>query len=299
MPNERNFIIWAPDYDEQRGGALVLHYLCHLINTIGRNACIWHKNEPPPTSFIRAPYSRLKAAWLRRNMNPYITSPWLMTPLATISDLHDAIVVYPEVTDGNPLRARAIVRWFLHKPGYHTGRINYGRDELYFYYQKAFDAPELSSTPTRRLSFLVILGDTFRQTNFGARSGTCYILRKGKQRPGADRLGRGIVVDGLPNKEIARIFNESEYCVSYDLHTFYSQYAALCGCKSIVVPDRNLDKEEWVAEPEFRYGIAYGEDDLERAIATVPDLRLYLTAQEESAIDSVRQFILTCDEFFA
>ena len=64
------------------------------------------------------------------------------------------------------------------------------------------------------------------------------------------------------------IFNQVEYFYSYDLYTMYSDYAAMCGCVSIVVPILGLTKEEWRPAHEARFGVAYGMEDKEWAQKT-------------------------------
>ena len=45
----------------------------------------------------------------------------------------------------------------------------------------------------------------------------------------------------------------------------------MCGCISIVVPDGTKTKEEWLNGSKLnKYGIAFGEDDISRAIETLP-----------------------------
>ena len=104
-------------------------------------------------------------------------------------------------------------------------------------------------------------------------------------------LSDWVLIDGLSHQEIAKIFNECKYFVSYDLYTMYSVYAAMCGCISIVVPMDGLSKEAWRPEPERRYGIAYGEDDIEFAISTRNLLLEELDRQEAENLETVKLFI--------
>jgi hypothetical protein len=49
--------------------------------------------------------------------------------------------------------------------------------------------------------------------------------------------------------------------------------AALCGCESIIVPYKNVKKEDIVnAQPSFKYGIAYGIEESEYAKNTQQQL---------------------------
>ncbi len=212
--------------------------------------------------------------------------------------LRRAIVVYPEVTSGNPLQSTRVVRWFLNKPGRLTGEISYGNGELYFYYQPAFDDPELNPHPDNSLFVLTVMEDVYRQTNFGERKGTCYILRKGRHRVSEPAALDGVVIDGKGHEEIARIFNESECCISYDPYTMYSTYASMAGCRSIVVPEPGVSKAQWQPVEELTYGIAYGVDDVAFAERTRPLMLSHLEKSEADNLRLVAVFAEKCERFF-
>ena len=78
--------------------------------------------------------------------------------------------------------------------------------------------------------------------------------------------------------------------------TFTSVLAAMCGCKSIVIPKSKYDKEKWMNGIWCsKYGIAYGMDDLPRAIATmdqvIPNIKHYLEVTQPAQL---KQFIKDC-----
>ena len=292
-------MIWAPSYTERAGGVMVLHYLCHYLNSIGYRSTIWHSDmlTRSGNSWQRKVlYLLKKVNRIRKGIKR--TSASLNTPIASHDDLNEAIVVYPETISGNPLRASKVVRWFLHRPGYHNTRTNYGDNERYFYYQVVFNYPPNKYHPCSEFRFSVLLENTFKQTNFGERKGTCFILRKGRNREIQHNLSDGIIIDHLTNEEISEVFNKSEYCISYDMYTFYSKYAALCGCKSIVVPEAGLEKTVWQPREEFRYGVAYGEEDLPWALATRSQMISNMRAGQSNNLPSVRAFAKECIDFF-
>ena len=70
---------------------------------------------------------------------------------------------------------------------------------------------------------------------------------------------------------LVELFNRTEKFYCYDNYTFLSTQAAMCGCISIVIPDGTKTKEEWLNGSRlYKYGIAYGEEDIPRALETLP-----------------------------
>lgn len=65
-----------------------------------------------------------------------ITNPLFNTPLLKdveqLKDLDSWAVVYPEIVAKNPMKAKNVIRWFLHYPGFHTGKINYAKRRVIF-----------------------------------------------------------------------------------------------------------------------------------------------------------------------
>lgn len=295
----RKFIVFADSFDERNGGVIALHRLCDLLNRAGQTARLWPARLP-----LHDPQRRLasardffryhRRAWRR----PYKTGPGFNAPIATPDDLAGAVIVYPEIVSGNPLRAQHVVRWLLHKPGFHKGRYEYGSGDRYFFYQKAFDEPALNPHGDNLLKVIHLRDDVYRQTNFGPRQGSCYILRKGKGREIVHELKDSILVDRLSHHELAALCNRVETCISYDAYTMYSQFAALCGCVSVVVPEPGVSRAQWYPDPRDRYGVAYGFDDVDAARQTQALLLPHLKAQESAANSSVASFITKCANYF-
>ncbi|MCW5662306.1 MAG: hypothetical protein KIT35_00575 [Piscinibacter sp.] len=296
----RRFIVFADSFDENNGGVIALHRLCDLLNRGGQQARLWPARKPLYDEAHRGEYALAAWRWYRRAWRrPYRTCPVFHTPLATRADLEGAIVVYPEIVHGNPLRARHVVRWLLHKPGFHKGRVEYGPDDRYFFYQKAFDDPALNPDGGDNLLKTVwVRDDVYKTVNTGARRGSAYILRKGKGRTLVHDLKDSVLVDKLPHSQLAQVFNRVQTCISYDAYTMYSLYAALCGCVSIVVPEPGVTKDQWYPDPKDRYGLAYGFDDIAHAIETQPLLLPHLKAQESRSNASVQAFVEKCERYF-
>jgi len=256
------YVVVSPSYSETNGGAIVLHKLCHLLNELGEDAVV-------------RPMLRHSKGGLRNRIGKglkserFATDPTLRTPVIRDNSARpDDIVVYPEIVPGNPLKAHHVVRWLLNKPGFRGRTIVPGPNDLFFTFDDFCDHPALTGGSPPIL-FLFSVNPEYRLINTEPRSGSCYMMRKGKGRPLVHNDTESICVDGLSHREMAEVFNRVERFYCYDEVTMYSQYAAVCGCISIVIPERFSRREEWAtAHPLARYGVAYGLDDIDHAVAT-------------------------------
>lgn len=297
------FVIYALSYDEKVGGIIAQHQLCALLLELGCDASVWQAGRPRVNGSGRDKlrwYRWRVRSWLRKILISKIfnLAPGASVRLARDEDLDSAVVIYPEIVAGNPLRAKHVVRWFLHKPGFHTGKVDYGQNELHFYYQKAFDASFPRSRNGGELFVAKVFSDVYRNEGRADRKGRCYVLKKGRERAAGLDLSDGIVIDDLSHREVADVFNRVEYCISYDSYTFYSIYAAMCGCKSIVVPVPGESKEAWQPNERLRYGLAYGENDLTFAAATLGEMEKYWAERDEACRKNVRSFMAACASYF-
>ncbi len=294
------YVIYSPTFEEDNGGAIALHRLCDLLNRNGVKSCIYpmkpHFRGMIPLKFL----DNMAVAIMEKILvRKFRTCDAFDTPLCFDFDPNNDIVVYPEVTIGNPLGAKNIVRWLLHKPGYFVDDFYFGEDDLFFYYQKAF----LSGADITNIGGelkIIYLHEAYITEGTYARDGTCYILRKGKGRNIVHNLDDSTLIDGLSHIEIAAIFNRSRVCISYDMYTMYSRYAAACGCLSIVIPDPAMDKYHWRPEENLRWGIAYGFDDVEWARTTQNKVLPALINEEQNINQiSIVNFTKKCEEHFS
>lgn len=290
-------VIVARSFDDRSGGTVALHLLCQRLAEAGETALLWPLDRPRLQPW-RNP--RRYLGWARYHlagqMRQYDHGPF-PTKLARSRDLKNAVVVYPETIDGNPLAAHHVVRWLLHKPGFHTGRVHYGENDLLFHYQDPFHDPALGGHPDDRLT-LTWWNEAYRQVNDGERSGSAYLVKKGQGRAIVHDLSQSVLVDSIDHRGKAAAFNQARYFYTYDPYTLYSRYAALCGCIPIIVPMPGMTRDQWVPREEERYGLAYGEEGIDWAIATRP-LMLQQIADEQAAeaimLDS---FVLKCRAAF-
>ncbi|MEN9807778.1 MAG: hypothetical protein RL756_2298 [Pseudomonadota bacterium] len=288
--SQPNYLVYAGSYNENNGGALYMHNLVHTLNSLGEKAFLWPARYP-----LRHPSFR---NWFRREWNfftkPYFVNPELDTPVASRDDLNNAsVVIYPEIILGNPLRARNVVRWLLYNPKLHT-HYRFGPDEMFFRVGEFCDVPELTGGAPDL--FMWTVNRVYRNEHRPDRKGVCYMLRKGKNKPRIPEteVESAIQVDGLSHAELNEVFNRCDTFYSYDEATMYSQYAALCGCLSVVVPGLFGSRAEWVQNHKLAsLGVAYGTspEELEHARMSRDKVREMLQQQENESVESVRRFV--------
>ncbi|QKD70346.1 WavQ [Proteus terrae] len=305
-----NYYIYAPSYDENSGGCIALHRLCHIINSIdGHQAFLVPRViEKLEVTNFRTFVSDLKNIlkfYLKKITNEkYITNQNWNTPVITkrkIKDLQSSIVVYPEVTYGNPLNGKNIVRWFLHQPGYLTKRVNFGIGELHYKFNSAIKdfTHCLSQQSKLELKIIYYPLEYYNLDDVDKKYGCCHTIRKGKHKTKVHPT-KSVLIDGLSHKEISHIFKRSKRFISYDDYTAYSLFAVLCGCESIVVPNDNMTKEQWYPSETDRYGIAYGfsESEIKFANKTRSKVLEHILNEHKKTFDIAKKFTEETQNFF-
>jgi len=305
----RKFLIYASPYTRKWGGVISLHKLCHLINEVGGTAFM----HPNYLDVVDANFANIDAVveYARSQWNFVQTfdergyvSPKLNTPVRHILNDgqygDDWIIVYPEITAGNPLGAKNVVRWLMHNPGFHTGRISYGQNEFHIRFSESYDEFRLPNCYFSG-SLLRVMDYDFDIFNMDdaaiKRSGTAYLIKKGAGKPIVHDLADSILIDDLEQEEIARVFKSVTTFISYDTHTAYSQLGILCGCDSVVMPDPGVPKSEcW--NGGIPLGIAYGPEEIELARETAHLVEPQMQAIKDHAVQQVIDFMNEADAFF-
>jgi hypothetical protein len=304
----KKFFIYAPSYNPNSGGCIVLHKLCDCLNRLGYEAFIY---PMIPSYELNVGNAMSAKVMLTRMMNfvsrpgNFKVNPAFLTPVIApkFEDFapDDAVVIYPEVVFGNPLKAKNVVRWLLYTPGETVASVYYGFDELHFLFLDVFGKYKFPRCHTSKHPLFITHWpiETYLQLeDVEERSGVAYCLRKSKRSPSAELLSDGILIDGKAHDEIAKIFKRIKTFISYDPYTAYLPFAVMAGCDSVIAPLPNVDVGALYPELGMLDGIAYGLDDLERARAT----RLRLIARYEnfevSNLVNTRNFIDEVDMFF-
>ena len=264
----------------------------------------FHKGNLSLTSFLKIFKNDFFKDIYFMKLNPIFNSPLLtFSDAAKIENNDDYIVIYPEVVSGNPLRAKNVVRWFLHDPGFHTKTVNYGSGELYFRFgsvTKIFTPPIGSKISDHNLTVLHFPLELYNSEGWSEnRSGTAYCIRKGKGKPIVHDLSDSILIDDLSHEEVSKIFKRVKQFISYDTKTAYSYFAAVCGCESVVIPDLGMTEDEWIKDVNARAGQAFGFQNLEKANSTRQLVEPFLKEEESKSIYSVKMFLEKVDEYFS
>ncbi len=311
--SSRKYLICSPSYSENNGGAIVLHKLCHLINDLGHEAYLFPFVDNHQLNrfnykktLVKFFKKHLREPFRRFKTNPEFKTPVLKKRPKDIGT-NSWVVIYPEIIFGNPLEAKNVVRWLLHNPGHdpNTGKETkpffYGPGELYFRigsWFKEFHYPG-STTSNNFLSVFHYPTNLYNTNNVAPyRKGTAYAIRKGVNKRIVHDLNDSILIDNLRHEEISKIFKKVDMFISYDSYTTFSFLAALCGCKSVVIPDPYLSEEAWIPREEDRYGVAYGFENIKKAISTQHLLTKRLIELENKSIINVKNFITEMNLFF-
>lgn len=299
-----------------RGGTLVLSALCKLLIDKGYDARMFYMNRVPGKntnwwqwwyrqirSYLSMPYIRLMCAINKKSQSDLykIRRELLYEPIKGLPvqyfpffNKEKTIVIYPEIIYGNFLKAKHVIRYFLfHNKLYSKDDPeSFGQNDVFIAYRSVFNDPALNPE-NNVIGFAWFDSNLYRQYNFGKRTGNCYILRKGRNRPDCPATFDGPVIDDdLSEPEIVQILNEKEYCYSYDTQTFYTVIAAVCGCIPIIVMEPGKRMEDYVGDGETHYGQAYGDspEQIQYAVDTRQEL-LNTLDYKESNERSVNLFL--------
>lgn len=269
-------IIAAPSYNPSIGGSAVLHKLCHILNEIGYNAALTTTPK------------------LNGSSQYFALHPHYNTKIATELSVEKDIIVYPEIEKGNPYKCANVVRYILnrhHLPEFDNAVVTWGDADYWLYFHDLF------YDNLRDPNFLHILdtkAEQFKDLKQERSIDACFTFRKKSDDltnlniihpEGSIEIGYN-----AQDADLIRIFNSCKRFYSYDTETYLSILAALCGCESVIVPYSDLTKAQVLGkQPAFKYGVAYGVEDLDHANSTRHLLKEYLLQLEIQQVDSTRE----------
>lgn len=133
----------------------------------------------------------------------------------------DSIVIYPDVTKGNPLRAKNVVRYLLAPAGKYGGSVTFPRTDMVWGYSKSL-AENVMFVP-------VSDPDIFYPPYPTCRVGACFYSHKFEMH------GNAVVYEPMLKRlngtlqDISETLRTSTRCFVYELSSVIHE-AALCGC---------------------------------------------------------------------
>lgn len=224
------YVIYTEAYRHNSGGIKVLHALCHYLNISGYEA-----------------YITTKAS------NPEYNTPFT-------DKVNNPIVIYPEVTKGNPLNSKRYIRYILNKPGEAIGSVD-SIDEkeknIYFSRVISGDKDYVLFIPTIETGLFYNTGE----------ERFLYPYWTGKSKHKA-LLQDGIKIDGsfpLTRSALASIFKRSVYFTSYYPFTALITEATLCGCPVVIDNHSTFSNQEIEKVETGMDGIVFDKEDIEKA----------------------------------
>lgn len=279
-----NFIVFSPtpDYVDYIGGSMVCHNLANNLTLLGENAYIYANTTK--SNYICT------------------TIPWGSD---LTYDQENTIIIYPAGGGEHTYRdyippsianIKNTVRWLMNEQ-VSTYDVN---DKLYKFvnYFQTYDTQVVDGN----LLAIDVDLDVFKNYNL-PRSGTCYYT-KGTSITDEIKLHNNgdVCIDNIyklstedRTKYLVSIFNKSENFICYSNKTFMAILAALCGCIVTVLPSPGLTKEDWhLGFPTLKCGIAYGKDDLDWAITTLPLVRDMVLDLKQQSLMQTKDFISDC-----
>lgn len=308
--NFRKFIIFTPAYFPDSGGAVVLHRLCHLLNENGYEASLYPSYKTTvihQENWFKPILSILSAAIKARFWRPFKVKEGLNTPIFEKNRQDwrdDHVIIYSEGVYGNPLNANHVVRWLLHQPGYNYDLTCFGSRELIFTYSEAYSQRfELPFSRIAQTRLYIPYENLAHYTEDGAlpydqRTEVAYCLRKGRDKARVHDHAGAILIDGLSHPEIAEIFRRVKTFISYDTKTAYSVFAAMCGADSVVIPDPGVSLEMWEPQERYRYGLAYGFENLGWAQKTRPLMIASMKDDVTKTVERIHSFVDEVNGYF-
>lgn len=287
-----NFIIFSPfeNYIEHIGGAIVSHTLAYLMSLCGENVYLYANST-------LSKYNNVTCV-----------------PYGSIIDFDDnnTIVIFiagdGEHTFEHKIpdylkNAPNIVRWLVSR----QVKLYNPKDKFYVFhrYWNVIEGQRIDGDLS-----VIEHNHTLLRDRGLKREGNCYLLKGNEDHAEKMKIHSyndfciDSVLHQLQGNKIeflADIFNKKELFISYTPFSHASVLAAMCGCKSVVIPKKSYEgiifnKEKWYSDIWCtKYGIACGVEDLPQKITemdkVIPNILYY---ENVTQINQIKQFIKDC-----
>ena len=318
------FIIYAYPYNKNVGGICALHYLAHELTRLNQGEVYlttsftnprWNgigidRDLPFFLEGDQSFYSRYYQ-WLT-TLKKYVIFATFRRKITRLQerifpnllwrhfDKKNTVVIYAEIVRGNPLNGTHVVRWIMNTPGVCGGDGIYDLSDHIFQYHPWYPVDE--KYQAQGLLTAIDLDHqlkTYQDKNLPERTGGAFLVRKGRdknhnQHP-ADFVHADPLLEKMTDEEAADFFNEIETFISYDDMTWISVQAALCGCKSIIIPGEGDRSAENLKRVNRINGLAYGFDDQDWADKTRHQLRPHFESLNTEYQATIQDFYSYCE----
>jgi hypothetical protein len=271
----KKYLIYIDQFCSTSGGQVALHKLCHDLRALGEEAYVYTENTHPKLN---------------------VSSIFEVLPIGNSSEW---VVIYPEIYVGNPLNAKNVVRWILNTPGQCGGnseqfyKLLNERDLIYKF--SPFFKYDGNDNGILRTTFIDY--DIFYNKKMERKWKECFIVKKG----GINNIYHSSDAIDLAQyqhdwDQASDILNQCERFFCYDNECFWVTLAALCGCISIVIPNKNINSSQWKESFPFnKYGIAFGMDEESYAKETILLVKDYCISVQTEDLKSVQKLIRDCE----
>ena len=276
------FHVHAPHYTYMSSGIRCMHLLCHHLNRLGYR------------SYVNAP----------------ATNPSLNTPVADVQMLERFrqdgladIVIYPEITEGNPLNAERVVRYLLNRPGVFTGVgvEGYGADDFFLHFADEFLPHGLKSL---KLRIPLVDQDIYRPSERPV-ARDVFAVYADRYQPDIASLpawvtSHEIISRAAPREpqSLASLYHRSRALIAGERSSALNE-AIHCGCPVIVIPHEKFDHQPVV---DFYDGngfvVGFDQAGLETATKTVVRAQRKYRAQFRGLDKALHEFAQQACEYF-
>lgn len=228
-----DFVVVAPPYSHQSGGVMVLHQLCSAINDTGRSCLLvfMHNGNATEQNFQ---YAHLHNPDLHMPGGHYVAAPNNTQELDAL--IQSAVVIYPDLITGNPLKAAKRCRYFLN-----VNEAPYPGEYL------------LSFSKLFRVDATSVLFKPFPDEHFHQRSAMPWHARtldatyigKGDHFTTCHQIeGSTLIRRDWPStkRELADLLRQVRYFYTWDTVSSTNQDAIRCGAVPVLMHDHQIPR---------------------------------------------------------
>lgn len=272
MSKKLTYIVDIATFLPSSGGICTMHRLCHDLNSLGE------------TCYITSPIT-----------HPSLNAPYVGSRRFKKDEV---VVIYPEITHGNPLNSKNVIRWILNVPA-DDFYNKLSKEDILLKYSESYKLKEgWAHHGYLRTTFSDKLGIFYNDNQ--PKSGSTFLIKKGGMK---QKIHPDDSIDLRPyqnnHEAMANIFRKVKYFYCYDSYCYLACLATLCGCVVIIPsPDNETFEEYTKNNPQTKYGIAFGLENLKHAEETITLVQDNYKKVKEDEFKTVKNFVKMCEKKF-